>query len=270
MGKFISRKDLEVQHSRSYEMRGRIKELGCEWDGIARVWIAPSTEVKELCYQILDETEQTDNSMRSRFVGGQWNDIDWDNWEGVHGQSRTEAKAIAYTPTRADAEKISGSGNVLRYWHEDIPNESASILASGEDNENAIYNHLTEQGWKPRQVSLLMDVVNHFRSNPPISAVDEVVTMSPVLSPEPVAPIELNGSIGVIGDDMSPIAFTVTFPYSAQMVNRVKWLPGRSYNPAKKRWEVPIDAKYGNQNTLQMFPHFQRSPKAKELEGGLK
>lgn len=270
MDKFISRKDLEVRHSKSYEMRNRLKELGCEWDGIAKAWIAPSIEVKELCYQILEEAD--DNSpRRSHFGRCGWDDMpkDLDSIFNNAGYATPiePAKSVAHTPTKAEAEKICGEENAKHYWHSLLPEEAASLLASGENNEDNIRERLENQGWKSRQISLLLDVVSHFRQHPPIPALDEVTDNPPMLSVASIDPIEMDGSIGVIrGADQKPVAFTITFPYSNQMVNRVKWLPGRKWNSAKKRWEVPIESRYGSDDALSMFPHFQRSPKAQELE----
>jgi hypothetical protein len=266
MSKFISRKALEVSHSKTYKMKEKLKELGCEWDAIAKAWIAPSLEVKELCYQLLEEAENT-TIKRPCFGQCGWDNVptDWSEAIGEPAPPLEPVKSIAYTPSYSDAQKICGEENVKRYWHPSIPSEAASLLASGKNKENAIYQRLEEEGWKSRQVSLLLDVVNHFRQHPPIPALD--TDNPPILSTTSVNPIEMNGSIGVICDsNRNPVAFTVTFPYSNQMVNRVKWLPGRKWNPAKKRWEVPIDSKYGQEDTLAMFPHFQRSPKAQELE----
>lgn len=277
MDNFISRKQLEVRHSRTYEMKEKLKELGCEWDGIARAWIAPSIEVKELCYQILEEREASDTSPQTRYFGNcGWHNVDYDELEECIKSigkpvELIKAESIAYTPSREEIEKIVGSENVLRYWHPNLIEEVAEILASGEQNKLAIDDRLHEKGWKTRQISLLMEVVDFFRDHPPNPALDEVatvVTMPSVKGIDAIDPIELDGSIGVICDtDKKPVAFTVSFPYSSQMVNRVKWLPGRKWNPARKRWEVPINSKYGSQDTLDTFPHFQRSPKAKELEG---
>lgn len=277
MDKFIPRKQLEVRHSRSYEMKEKLKELGCEWDGVGRVWIAPSLEVKELCYQILEEVESNNTSPQIRYFGNcGWHGVDYDEIEEcINSIGKVElvlAPPIAHTPTREEIEKIVGSGNVLRYWHEEIPTKAAEILASGEQNKLKIDDRLHEAGWKTRQISMLMEVVDYFREHPPIPALDETadaLTMPTVKGIDAVDSIEMDGSIGVICDaDKTPVAFTVKFPYSSQMVNRVKWLPGRKWNPNKKRWEVPVSAKHGSQGVLETFPHFQRSPKVKEIEEG--
>lgn len=267
MSKFISRKQLEVQHSRSYEMREKLKELGCEWDGIARAWIAPSVEVKELCYQILEESEGR-SGIKHRYLGQcGWDSIDYEKFEQQE-ESPSSFRLIIYTPELPEIEKIFGSEAILRYWHPDIPQEASKILASGEQNRLAIDDRLHEKGWGTRQISLLLDVVDHFREHPPVADSQASILITPsVANVKAIPEIELDGSIAVLSDsDGEPIAFAITFPYSNQMVNRVKWLPGRKWNSKQKRWEVPIDSKHGAEDVFKTFPHFTRSPKAAEIE----
>ena len=183
MSEFISRKMLEIRHRYSYEMRGRLKQMGCEWDAIARAWIAPTMKFKELLEQELDAYSDSQEVHTPRYFGngGGWDNVSIKELEAfaegldpqAHGAKPEEAKPIAHTPTKEETIKICGQENVKRYWHESLPEEAAAILASGECNEIAIYERLNEQGWKGRQVSLLLDVVNYFRQHPPVPAFDE-------------------------------------------------------------------------------------------------
>lgn len=267
MSKFISRKELEVRHSRSYEMRERLKELGCEWDAIARAWIAPSLEVKELCYEILEEAEENDNSPQRPYFGritDAWSEIDLENFDKPYGQPLGETKSIVYTPTQLDAIKISGEENVKRYWRDEISVEAAEILASGKINRQEVYDHLEDKGWKARSVSLLWDVVDHFRSYPPVVALDEKLDAPVLKSTSTVNPEEMQGSIGVISDSEGEPAFLkIKFDYDPIRVNTIKWIKGRRWNALKKQWEVPIEKA---EEVFQTFPHFQCSPRATELK----
>lgn len=119
---FISRKDLEVTGN-TYPHKERLKQLGCEWDAAARAWIAPTLEVKELCEQIVVGSE--DSFQRPNFrCCGMPEDFDYDFLDKLDDPAQVpnlaSAKAIAYTPSREDAERICGSGNVIRYWREEI------------------------------------------------------------------------------------------------------------------------------------------------------
>lgn len=271
MSEFISRHDLSIWHHKSYEMRGKLKELGCQWDGISRAWVAPSIEVKELCLEILDKADEADKFQRPWF-GDDW-EIDGSIFEESISiiEPIPGVKSVAHTPSKEEAIKIVGAENVIRYWHEEIPQEASAILASGENNNNAIYERLEDAGWRSRQVSLLLDVVRHFREHPPQFIADEISDSIPLLSQDAVDPIEMDGSISVICDrEKNPIAIAVKFPYNPKFVNMIKWLPGRRWNPSKSRWEVPVDAKHGASTVFSMFPHFARSDKAKEIEEGLK
>lgn len=266
---FISRKDLEIHHTYSYQMRGRLKQLGCEWDAIARVWIAPTLEVKELCLAELDAGQNKDNSIQYRYLGNcGWQDVDYEALEKAfdtsHGALPEEAKSIAHNPSKEEAIKICGEENVKRYWHEDIPEKAAEILASGENNESDIAERLRFAGWNGRQVSLLIDVVDHFRKYPPIPALDEKLGQDEIISTPIVKPEQMQGSIGIICDEENPVAITIRCPYDPKIVKMIKsGNLGQKWNPDQKRWEIPI--KYA-QDILKRFPHFSRSPKAKEIE----
>jgi len=175
MDRFISRKDLEIRHSQSYAMRGRLKQLGCEWDPVARAWIAPSLEVRELCYEELEAKKAESDEIRSPYFGpASWSE-ELNQFaekliageDTAHGALPEEARPISHIPTQEEVTKIVGEGNVDRYWREDLPEVAAEILASGENNQAAIYERLQEQGWKSRSISLLLDVVSHFRTYHP-------------------------------------------------------------------------------------------------------
>lgn len=266
MSEFISRKQLEIHHSCTYEMRERLKQLGCEWDGIARAWIAPSLEVRELCYEILERSQEKDESVRVPYFGRQWHNIDLDAIEKENDvKPLEEAASVIYTPNRKDAIKIAGEGNVQRYWNDEIPQEAALILASGETNVNKVYEQLEESGWKTRSVSLLWDIVKHFRAYPPVAAIDEKLE-HPILEVEPtIDPEEMQGSISVICDsENNPQLLALKFPYDLAKVNYIKsCLDGRRWNASKKRWEIPVKLA---SKVFKKFPHFQRSPRAQEIE----
>lgn len=267
MSDFISRKQLEIRHSRTYEMREKLKKLGCEWDAAARAWIAPTLEVRELCYEILEDKENNDESIRVPYFGRcGWYDIDIDpnNTEQEDGKI-FEASPVAHTPTYEEAVKIVGEGNVQRYWNDEIPQEAALILASGNLNVNKVYERLEDAGWKTRSVSLLWDIVNHFRVHPPVIAIDEKLE-HPILEAETVVdPEDMQGSISVICDSENKPAYLVLkFPYDPVKVSYIKsCLEGRRWNASKKRWEVPV--KWADK-VFKKFPHYQRSPLAAEIE----
>lgn len=272
MTKFISRKMLEIRHSNSYQMRGRLKQMGCEWDAIARAWIAPTMEVKELLEEELEAYGRESSEVRSRYLGQCGFNISIEELEAFergldpsHGALPEEAKPIAHTPTKEEAIKICGEENVRRYWHEFLPEEAAAILASGEKDETAIQERLSEQGWKGRQISLLIDVVDHFRQHPPIPALDEKLDSEKIISQPSVNPEEMQGSLGIVSDSEGvPQLIVIQFPWSQRMVARVKTGNlGQKWNATKKRWEVPI--KYAG-DMFRRFPHFSRSLKAEEIE----
>lgn len=267
----ISRKKLEIRHSNSYANRGRLKQLGCEWDPIARAWIAPSLEAKELIIEELDN--YLEDGVRiphygqcgwtkefaeftEKFVWGE--DTSW-------GALPEEAKSIAHTPTKEQAIKIVGEGNVERYWRDDIPEIAAEILASGETLKAPIYDRLEDCGWKARSVSLMLEIVDHFREFPPVGAFDQKLDKSEIIAHSAVKPEEMQGSISIISDaEGTPLKLAVTFPYSREMVRRVKLHNlKQEWNPTQKRWEIPI--KYAR-NVFATFPHFERSPGAKKIE----
>jgi hypothetical protein len=268
MPEFISRRQLEVRHSRSYEMKEKLKELGCEWDGIARAWIAPSIEVKELCFEILDQSE--DIIYRARPGNHLDESIGNQSFEECMGMADTPEKSlsnpIAYIPARQDAINICGEENTRRYWRDEIATEAAEILASGDNNWNAIYERLEDAGWKSRNVSLLKDLVEHFRAHPPMPAIDtkeDIESLAVVFH----KPHEVDGAISVLcSKDGTPTAFKVEFPYDEKKVRITKSWVGRKWHGDKKYWEVPIihaRSLFGN------FKYFQRSPKAAEIEKSL-
>lgn len=269
MSEFISRKQLEV-HGDTYPVRQRLRELGCEWDAAARAWIAPSLEVKELCDEVVSNQIRSPHWLRE--------EIDYSSSEFQDFMDRLEcdnlpspgpvilANPIAYTPTKDDAERICGSGNILRYWNDEIPAIAAELLASGEQNWQEIYERMENKGWRNRSTSIVRDIVAYYRQYPPIPAVDEV-TVPVAIAPEAIDPEGMNGSISVLVDaSRDPLAFKVEFPYSARKVNMIKWLPGRKWHPDRKYWEVPLDARHGSQSVFDIFPHFKRSPRALEIE----
>lgn len=265
MSKFISRKELEVRHSRTYEMREKLKELGCEWDGIARAWIAPSGEVKELCYEILEEKEKEAKVIRPYF-GHQYDIDDFDRLQAMLNDEEVEApevkaKAIAYCPSQEDVQKICGE-NASRYWRDGICAESAEILASGDTNWNAIYERLEDAGWKSRSISVVQSVVEFYRSHPPIPAIDEVQAAAPVHVAKELSS-DIDGSVSVVADTSgNPTAFKVQFPYSMLKVRHVKLCKGAKWEPNKKCWYVPVESAA---NVKRYFGKFQLSPKASEL-----
>lgn len=271
MSEFISRKQLEVTGN-TYPHKDRLKHLGCEWDPAARAWIAPSLEVKELCDEIVEGGLRPPSQIGHNW--GKFDDYDFSFLDDLGSDSDSapmpRAASIAYTPTQTDAEKICGGGNVIRYWREEIPAEAAEILANGDVNWQAIYSRLEDAGWRSRSVSILKDVVEHFRKHPPIPAIDEMLTAPSVLSHEAVEPEEINGTISVFVDaDQNPVSFKIQFPYSKKMVARVKGFSGRKWRADSKCWEVPLDAKgwgFPTPTIFQAFPHFKRSPKAEQIE----
>ena len=269
----VFRKQLEIRHRKSYEMRGRLKQLGCEWDAAARAWIAPSLEVKELILEELDQVVAKDSINDTRYFGRcGFGDVDYDavrrfelGLDPSHGALPELAPPIAHTPTIEEATKIAGGENIKRYWHDEIPSVGAELLASGRMDEVAIHEELREQGWNGRSVSLLLDIVNHFRQYPPTLALDEKLEHEAIVSQPTVKAEEMQGSIGVISDSEGiPALITITCPYDASIVRRIKVGNfGQKWNASKKRWEIP--AQHAKE-FMSRFPHFQRSPKAQELE----
>jgi hypothetical protein len=267
---FISRKELEIRHPQSYEFRSRLKELGCQWDGIAKAWIAPSDEVKELCYELLDRDseEKRDSTPRRSFIRTpDISEID-DFLNGVeHDRVDRENQSIAYEPTKEDAQLIVGLQNVLRYWKDEVPSVVSELLASGKETGNKLFNQLEEAGWKNRQISLLFAIVDRFRAHPPIHVNDEILTMPVMLSKEAVNPDEMAGSISVLSDsEGTPVAFKVEFSYQSTNVNKIKWVPGAKWIRDRKYWQVPIESAKGNHGLFDMFAYFKRSQKAKAME----
>lgn len=272
MPEFISRRKLEVRHSRSYEMRGKLKELGCEWDGIARAWIAPTVEVKELCYEILEESEGI--IYRARPGCHLDEPMGDESFEEYMGMSNTPEEAlpdpVAYTPTKQDCINICGEENTKRYWRDEIADKASEILASSENNWKAIYERLEDAEWKSRSVSLLREIVEHFRTHPVFHAHDVVINEPPALQKSPISDAkkhEVDGSIGVLhSKDGECVAFKVEFSYDSTKVNIAKSYKGRKWHPDKKYWEIPIEHA---ESLFRMFKYFQRSPKAAEIEKSL-
>lgn len=268
---FVSRKQLEVRHSKSYDMRERLKELGCEWDPIARAWIAPSIEVRELCYSILEDSKDSKEITYRKSPGApQFDNFCEELAAGVDVLNSQQvstplAKSIVHTPTKEEAEKICEKENIQRYWRSEIESEAASILASGESNWNRLYERLEDAGWRARSVSILVRIVEHFRSHPPALVLDEFTDAPAILASKAVASEEMDGTISVIIDKATqePTALKITFSYSHLKINQIKWIKGRRWDAAKKCWLVPIES---SAEVFQTFPHFRRSPKAAEIE----
>jgi hypothetical protein len=272
MSNFVSKKQLEIHHSQSYQMREVLKRMGCEWDGIARAWIAPDLETLDKCYQVLEEANRVDDSPRTGYYGRcGWGEVNLDEWDKPHGAVPKKPRSIKHTPTQIEAIKICGEGNVERYWRDDIPKESAQILLYGENNWNEIYERLENAGWKSRSVSLIRDVVEHFRKCPPDKAQDEILSNADnALLPSDKnvifkqSPKEVDGIISTISDSSGEvIALAVSFPYDAIKVNKIKWIDGRKWDSSKKRWIVPVEKA---EEIFKTFPNFRRSEKAAEIE----
>lgn len=184
------------------------------------------------------------------------------------GEDAVTVASISKTPTKEEAARIVGESNVKRYWDDRIPEYAAYVLEKVESNWTVIYQELEERGWKGRSVSLLQDIVEYYRRNPPLNeVVDEVATVPPPLEKSALERDgTLDGKITVISDSQGePCALALTFPYSDHFVALARKMPGRKWNGAKKRWEVPIE--YA-ETVFRNFK-FERSPKAREIEASL-
>jgi hypothetical protein len=162
--------------------------------------------------------------------------------------------------SKEDVENVVGEENTRRYYREEIPMVIQFILGNGSNDWAGIYRDLEENGWKGRSVSIVKDVVDHFRQQPLPQAEDEIATTPQQLIPPPHRNGEMDGRIGVISDKSGEATtVTVSFPYDAHFVGIIKRIPGRKWNSTRKRWEVPIE----HINIIFLnFPKFELSEKA--------
>ncbi|MEA5623532.1 hypothetical protein VB740_11315 [Nostoc sp. UHCC 0251] len=81
-------------------------------------------------------------------------------------------------------------------------------------------------------------------------------------------PKEVDGVISAISDTSGEVVgLAVSFPYDAIKVNMIKWINGRKWDAAKKRWIVPVEKA---DELLKTFPNFRRSEKVSIIEESLK
>ena len=159
---------LEITHRKTYEYKEQIKSLGCKWNPSKRVWVAPNEEIFNKVAQMLEDTDD----IRSSCSGWGYSEMTAEAVDEFFATDKIEAQpnqfqSISYTPTKNDAIKLLGNEQVERYWDERIPTEASKILASGEDDETEIFDRLNYEGMKGKSVDILIDLVNHFRHNPP-------------------------------------------------------------------------------------------------------
>jgi hypothetical protein len=204
-----------------------------------------------------------DNEADARFFEEMWGDVEP---VPVNPLEVLPSVAIKENDLQKDiAASIFGSENVSRYWRDDIVEHVAFVLESGSQNWATIYQELEDKGWKGRSVSLLKDLVEHFRSRPLAPAEDEIAVLPPELPAQSLLRHgECDGTIGLIKDRSGEIvSVSVQFPYNDHFVSVVKRIPGRKWEPLKKRWILPIESA---PRVFDNFPHFQLSEGARALK----
>jgi hypothetical protein len=160
---------------------------------------------------------------------------------------------------------VVGSENVRRYWNDGIPGAASFILGNGSNDWNTIYQELEDSGWKSRSISLLKEIVEHYRSIEFVPAVDEIVT-----TPVPIDVFKkqkdcfYTGRIGCLTDKNGEIvAISVKFPYDEDLLFIVRRITGRKWNGAAKRWEFPLSCA---SRIFSTFSEFELSENAKKLK----
>lgn len=206
----------------------------------------------------------------------------WTEEENIFAQDMIDGKTSIVAPLQPEAsvsidpnsitkelcDRVCGEENTRRYWNPSIPDAALYILGNGGNNWNTIYQELEDGGWKGRSVSLLKEIVKHFRSQELPPAIDEISTEPPTLgNPSLLRNNEADGKIGVLSDKSGEgVSLTIRFPYDDHLVFVVKRIPGREWNPTKKRWEVPIER---SADVFRNFEHFELSEKAQKLKDSL-
>ena len=173
----VKKSMLEIVHSKTFQLKDWIKSQGCKWNPSKKAWVAPDQEIYEEIMARLEQEESLDKNVTNRFYGNCGFDgigiKEIDNFLATKdqpGNAPQPKKSISYIPTKEDALKLFGEEQFNRYWDERIPVEASKILASGEVDEIEIFDRLNYDGMKGRSVDLLIDLVNHFRQNPPNKA----------------------------------------------------------------------------------------------------
>lgn len=164
---------LEIYCNDSYKYKEEFKKAGCRWNPDKKAWFAPNREVMEAVYKTLEEiqeAEKTEGGVKYNRPPGM-HSVDWDDAvEAMFGEDKavlpvTKAEVgIVKKVTKEEVVAIAGEEQVKRYCHDDLPQEASEVLASGEVLGNKLYERLEDKGWKSRQVSLLVDVCEHFRN----------------------------------------------------------------------------------------------------------
>ena len=203
----------------------------------------------------------------------------WTEEEDQFAQDMIDGKTTIVAPLQPEApvliesssitkdlsNRVCGEENTKRYWNPSIPDAAAYILGTGGNIWNTIYQELEDGGWKGRSVSLLKEIVEHFRSQELPPAIDEISTEPPSLgNPSLLRNNEADGKIGILSDKSGEnVSLTIRFPYDEHLVFVVKRIQGRKWNSAKKLWEVPIERAA---DVFRIFQHFELSEKAQKLK----
>lgn len=168
---------LEIVSKNTFHIKDQLKSWGCKWDSIKKAWIAPNEQVYNQAITELEKYEESVSVQKNYYGQCGFDHIsneDIDNFlEDKIKAQHQQVQPINYTPTMGDAIKLSGEDQVNRYWDERIPFEASKILASGEMDETEIFDRLNYEGMKGKSVDILIDLVNHFRHNPPAKSESE-------------------------------------------------------------------------------------------------
>lgn len=165
---------LDIIHRKSYEYKDQIKAMGCKWNPTRKAWVAPDEQTWEQVSQMLENADDIRSSCSGRQGLSEMTSEGIDDFLNDRNEAQShQAQSISYTPTMGDALKLFGEEQINRYWDERIPAEASKILASGEVDESEIFDRLTYGGMKGKSVDLLIDLVNHFRQNPPTKSESE-------------------------------------------------------------------------------------------------
>lgn len=199
----------------------------------------------------------------------------WTKEDNNFAQEVLDGTAFAITPneisviitgveiTKDKAIDIVGAENIKRYWNEGIPDAAVFILENGSNQWGQIYKELEDSGWNARSVSVLKELVDHYRNFNIEAAADEIAS-------EPV-PIEVfkrqkdcfyTGRIGCLTDKSGePIALTITCPYDEDLLFIIRRITGKTWTG--KLWKFPLERA---SQIFTVFSEFELSPKASALK----
>lgn len=252
-----SRKQLEVEGSNTFYVKDKLKELGCEWDAIARKWIAPTIEVKELCEDIAESYDGITYQGPGCLGFDEDFYSDSRSWDEIINEPVEQLKnhpPVVVQVTKQDIERIIDTETFARYYREEAEEKITEILASGA-REKTYREELEDAGFDTRQISLIRDVVIYYREHGVVN--DSFQEIPETFATKTRDKVDTDGKISVAKDRTKTLtAIAISFPYSHLNVNKVKWIRGSKWDGGKKQWLVPPEEA---EDVAKTFPCFQRS-----------